>query len=716
MINKRTSSLTGQFFVFISVIVILAMSISAYIQYKNETNIINNTLNSHGKSLSELLALISIEPLLIYDDVTLNDFAEFTSRQKNIVFAAVVNTDKIALTHFLNSDNSYINNINNSRDAVDIQPILEKLRINKNILFVESPIQFENKIIAYSWVGLDRKPYEEESLKTLIKIIIVTCCVSLFVGGAIYILFRFKIFQPIELLIQSTLKIAKFEFENPVVIKGKGELSILAESFDKMRTQLKNAIESRNKIMHQLTVLNDSLEERVNERTIELQVLNSRIAHQAMHDPLTGLANRLLIIEQLQKEISHAVRDQTELAVFMIDLNNFKDVNDTLGHPVGDGLLKAVATRIKDSLRGSDTVGRLGGDEFAVVLPNVDQKEAVSVAEKILLKLTPNFKFDDHVMKIGASIGIVMCPHHGKDHTSLIRLADLAMYDAKKNNNHISVYRNELDKNTRIRLALLKDLHDALDNDQLELFYQPKVSLSSGKVLSVEALIRWHHPDNGWIPPDEFIALAENSNLINQISHWVLAQAFSQWRKWRDEGVSLQVAVNLSARNLADPELPAYIVDLNDQYKMISGGIKAEITESAIMSNTETVMKMMSGNEMQKMQFSIDDFGTGYSSLSYLKKLTVNEVKIDKTFVSDMDNDEDDESIVKSVIDLAHNLGHSVVAEGVETREVLERLIEFGCDEAQGYYFSKAVRNSEIHQVIVKIEDQLKSVLLSEVE
>jgi len=692
------------------------MSISAYIQYKNETNIINNTLNSHGKSLSELLALISIEPLLIYDDVTLNDFAEFTSRQKNIVFAAVVNTDKIALTHFLNSDNSYINNINNSRDAVDIQPILEKLRINKNILFVESPIQFENKIIAYSWVGLDRKPYEEESLKTLIKIIIVTCCVSLFVGGAIYILFRFKIFQPIELLIQSTLKIAKFEFENPVVIKGKGELSILAESFDKMRTQLKNAIESRNKIMHQLTVLNDSLEERVNERTIELQVLNSRIAHQAMHDPLTGLANRLLIIEQLQKEISHAVRDQTELAVFMIDLNNFKDVNDTLGHPVGDGLLKAVATRIKDSLRGSDTVGRLGGDEFAVVLPNVDQKEAVSVAEKILLKLTPNFKFDDHVMKIGASIGIVMCPHHGKDHTSLIRLADLAMYDAKKNNNHISVYRNELDKNTRIRLALLKDLHDALDNDQLELFYQPKVSLSSGKVLSVEALIRWHHPDNGWIPPDEFIALAENSNLINQISHWVLAQAFSQWRKWRDEGVSLQVAVNLSARNLADPELPAYIVDLNDQYKMISGGIKAEITESAIMSNTETVMKMMSGNEMQKMQFSIDDFGTGYSSLSYLKKLTVNEVKIDKTFVSDMDNDEDDESIVKSVIDLAHNLGHSVVAEGVETREVLERLIEFGCDEAQGYYFSKAVRNSEIHQVIVKIEDQLKSVLLSEVE
>jgi len=711
VISKKISSLTGQFFIFISVIVILAMSINAYIQYKNETNIINNTLNTHGKSLSELLALISIEPLLIYDDVTLNDFAKFTSRQKNIVFAAVVNTDKVALTHYLNLDNSYVKEINSSQDVVDIQPILDKLRINHNILFVESPIKFENKTIAHSWVGLDRRPYEFESQKTLIKIIIVTCGVSLFVGGAIYIVFRFKIFQPIELLTQSTLKIAKFEFENPVVIKGKGELSMLAESFDKMRTQLKDAIESRNKMMLQLTELNDSLEERVNKRTFELQVLNSKIAHQAMHDPLTGLPNRLLIVEQLQKEISHAVRDKTELAVFMIDLNNFKDVNDTLGHPVGDGLLKAVATRIKDSLRESDTVGRLGGDEFAVVLPEVDQKEAVKVAEKILLKLTPNFNFDDHIMKIGASIGIVMCPQHGKDHTSLIRLADLAMYDAKNNTNHISVYRNDLDKNTRIRLALLKNLHDALENDQLELFYQPKVSLSSGKVLSVEALIRWYHQDNGWIPPDEFIALAENSDLINQISYWVLAQAFSQWRRWQDEGVNLQVAVNLSARNLIDPDLPAFIADLYDQYNMISGGIKAEITESAIMSNTETVMEMMTSHEMQKIQFSIDDFGTGYSSLSYLKKLTVNEVKIDKTFVSDMANDEDDESIVKSVIDLAHNLGHSVVAEGVETRDVLEKLIKFGCDEAQGYYFSKAVRSSELAQVIYKIEEQFKPVL-----
>jgi len=706
MINKKFTSLTGQFLAFISVIIMLAMSVIAYVQYKNETSNINKSLHSHGQSLSELLASISIESLLIYDDVTLNDYAEFTSRQKDIVFAAVVNTDKISLTHFLNRKNSYIQGIPGSETAVDIQPILDKLRVNPSILFVETAIRFKDKTIAYSWIGLDRQPYEEESFKTLVKIIIITFIVSIFVGSAIYLLFRFKIFQPIGLLIQSTQNIAKFEFENPVVIKGKGELSILADSFDQMRSRLKDTIESRDKVMNELSDLNNSLEERVNERTRELQMLNSKIAHQAMHDPLTGLPNRLLIVDQLQKEISRAVREQTTLAVFMIDLNNFKDVNDTLGHPVGDGLLKDVAQRLKESIRDSDTVGRLGGDEFAVVIPKANQKEAINIADKVLQKLAPSFSLEDHVMKIGASIGIAMYPEHGNDHTALFRLADVAMYEAKKSNDHICVYRTELDKYTRSRLQLMNDLDEALLRDELVLYYQPKVSLGAGKVLSVEALLRWHHSEHGWIPPDEFIPLAENSNLINQISYWVLEHVFSQWQKWQSQGINLQIAVNLSARNLVDPNLPSYISNLNDRYKMKDGGIKAEITESAVMSNIDVVMNIMDDPNLQKMQFSIDDFGTGYSSLSYLKKLTVNEVKIDKTFVSDMANDEDDESIVKSVIDLAHNLGHSVVAEGVECKDVLTRLINMGCDDVQGYYFSKPVPENELIAVIKKIEQE----------
>lgn len=708
---KYLNSLAGQFYTIISAIIVIAMGTNAYLQYRNEIHNLNLSLHSHGKSLSELLAQISIEPLLIYDDVTLNDFAKFASNQKDIVFATVVNTDKVSLTHFLKRDNPYIKSIPGSDAAVVVQPIFNRLKNHADILFVETPIIFKEKTIAYSWIGLDKAPYNEESFRTLIKIILITIIVGLFVGGAIYSLFRYKIFQPIELLTQSTQNIAKFEFESPVVIKGKGELSLLAESFDKMRGHLKETIDSRNKVMQELSNLNNSLEERVSERTKELQVLNTKVAYQAMHDPLTALPNRLLVIEHLEKEISRAMREKLTLAVFMIDLNNFKDVNDTLGHPAGDKLLKDVAHRLKNALRESDIVGRLGGDEFAVVLPSVNILEADNIAKKLLKQLTPSFKLEGHMMKVGASIGIAMYPENGKDHTSLIRLADVAMYEAKKNNTHICKYHPELDKYNHARLALVNDLHEALERKQLELHYQPKVSLSNGKIGSVEALIRWNHPRLGWVPPDEFISLAETSDLINQISYWVLEEAFSQWRIWRNEGRSIQVSINLSARNLVDPILPECISKLNKQYDMEQGGIKAEITESAIMSNTEKVMSMMAGSEMEKMQFSIDDFGTGYSSLSYLKKLTVNEVKIDRTFIRDMATDEDDESIVKSVIDLTHNLGHVVVAEGVENIDTLYRLIDMGCDEVQGYYFSKAVKSNELIPVIESIERDIKEIL-----
>jgi len=700
-------SLASQFFIIISTIIMLAMSINAYLQYVSESENISKSLHAHGKSLSELLASISVDPLLIYDDVTLNDYAEFTSRQKDIVFAAVVNTDKIALTHYLNRNNNYLLKIPGAGEAVDILPVLNNLRSNPDILVVEAPIKFKGKVIAYAWVGLDRVPYEKEAFRTLMHIIFVTICVAVSVAGTIFFMFRYKIFQPIELLIQSTQSIAKFKFENPIVIKGKGEISILAESFDQMRKQLKDIIGSRNKVMDELSDLNASLEDRVHARTRELQTLNSQIAHQAMHDPLTGLPNRLLIVEQLQNEINHAARNKSSLSVFMIDLNNFKDVNDTLGHPMGDSLLKDVAQRLKKSLRESDTVGRLGGDEFAVVLPDANIEEAKMVAVKVLEHLAPSFCLDSHIMKIGASVGISMYPQHGEDHTSLIRTADVAMYEAKNSDSNIYVYKPELDKYTKSRMALMNDLLKALIDDQLELHYQPKVSIKEGKVLSVEALIRWHHPENGWIFPDEFIPLAENSDLINQLSYWVLDHAFAQWDSWNKQGVSLQIAVNLSSRNLVDPNLPQQITKLNNLYNMKDGGIKVEITESTIMSNIDVAMNIMSDPGMQMLQFSIDDFGTGYSSLSYLKKLSVNEVKIDKTFVGDMATDKDDESIVKSVIDLAHNLGHTVVAEGVETREVLDLLISMGCDDVQGYYFSKPVKSDELLSVIESIESNL---------
>ncbi len=700
----RFNSLATQFFIFIVMIISIAVSVTTYVQYNNETSVINKALYARGESLSKLLASISVESLLVFDDVTLNGYAESISKQEGIVFAAVVNSKNIPLTHYLNSDNSYVQSISHSGNSTDTQYILDRLRNHNDILFFEALINFEGKHLAKAWVGLNRRPYDSLSKSVLIEIVWATLGVGLFVGWALYFLFKQKIFKPIEVLTQGTQNITNFEFGKKVKIDGTGELALLAESFDKMRLQIKDTIESRDLVMRELSELNDSLEEHVQARTQELQILNLKIAHEAMHDPLTGLPNRVLVTEQLQHDITHAERTKTQLAVFIMDLNNFKEVNDTLGHPEGDRLLINVAKRLLKAIRESDTVGRLGGDEFAMVLPDISEQDAIKVANKILEELLPSFALDDHTIKVGASIGIAMYPEHGIDHTSLVRLADVAMYEAKKDKSDVCVYRPELDKYTPLRLSLMDYLHTALETNQLQLHYQPQISLTNNKVVSVEALIRWYHPELGWIFPDQFIPIAENTGLINKVSDWVLEQAFMQWNKWQSEGIDLQIAINLSARDLANPNLPKRIAKLCQQYKMYGNGIKAEITESAIMYNPEQVIEIMNEPDMQRLQFSIDDFGTGYSSLSYLKKLSVREVKIDKSFITDMVNDDNDASIVKSVIDLVHNLDRIVVAEGVENIETLTQLKLLGCDKAQGYLFSKAVPVDELMPIIKKIE------------
>lgn len=687
-----------------ALIIIAAMSTNAFIQYNNETRVINNALHARAQTVGDLLASVSVEALLTFDDVTLDGYAEFASKQKDIVFAAVVNTENIPLTHYLDLENNYVKQAFPLKSGISIKPVLNKLLNNPDILIYKNRIMFEERLLAYAWVGLDRLPYKIESRNTLFKIVLVTLCVGFFVGGAIYFLFKLKIFSPIEILTNGTQNIANFKFEETVHINGTGELVLLAKSFDKMRLQLKDTIESRNLVMSELSELNDSLEERVHERTQELQILNSKIAHEMMHDPLTELPNRILITENLQQSIANAKRKNRTLAVMMIDLNNFKEVNDTLGHHEGDRLLVDVAQRLKEAMRESDIVGRLGGDEFAVVLPNINQDSALGVAEKILEHLTPSFALDDHTLKVGASIGIAMYPEHGSDHTSLVRLADVAMYEAKKSNSGVCIFHPELDKYTPLRLSLMDYLHTALDEDQLQLHYQPKITLDKNKVVSVEALIRWYHPELGWIFPDQFIPIAETSGLINDVSDWVLEHAFMQWRKWQDQGVNIQISVNLSARNLVNPDLPRRIKELCELYKMSDDGIRAEITESAVMYNPEQVLEIMSDPDMHKLKFSIDDFGTGYSSLNYLKKLPVVEVKIDKSFVCDMVTDDNDANIVKSVIDLVHNLGYTVVAEGVENIETLEQLKLLGCDQAQGYLFSKAIPADELIEKIRDIE------------
>ncbi|MGB5337798.1 MAG: bifunctional diguanylate cyclase/phosphodiesterase [Gammaproteobacteria bacterium] len=421
----------------------------------------------------------------------------------------------------------------------------------------------------------------------------------------------------------------------------------------------------------------------------ELLATNSDLEHMALFDSLTGLANRHLIQERLQQGIYVARREKSSVAILMVDLDRFKEVNDTLGHHVGDKLLKEVGIRLQKALREADTIGRLGGDEFAVVMPGADVEEAGKVARRLQKTLRDSFDLQEGTFMVSASMGLAVYPENGVDVGTLLKRADIAMYEAKQNYEGVSVYNPESDQNTPGRLSLLADLHQALDLEQLELFYQPKLDLRSQAIVGVEALMRWHHPEHGLVPPDIFIPILEQSGLLKRYTYWALDTAAAQCRAWNDQGWDLSIAVNLSMYNLRDAGLSPYVQDCVQNRGLHAHALVLEVTESAVMSDPHHVSRVLDELVASGIQFSIDDFGTGHSSLSHLKRLSVAELKIDKSFVFDMVGDNDDSIIVRSTVDLAHNMGLRVVAEGVENEGSLAMLRGMGCDQVQGYFIAK---------------------------
>jgi diguanylate cyclase (GGDEF)-like protein len=373
-----------------------------------------------------------------------------------------------------------------------------------------------------------------------------------------------------------------------------------------------------------------------------------------------------------------------------MDLDRFKDVNDTLGHHTGDELLQQVGARVRGALRASDTVARMGGDEFAVVLPTAgDAGRATRVARSIVQSLEQPFTVDGHQVSVGASVGIVLHPEHGSDAKALLRRADVAMYAAKRAGGGHAVYSCELDANDPDRLTMMAELRDAIEHEQLLLHYQPKLSMHTGQCVHVEALVRWQHPRRGLIPPDQFIPLAEQTGLIRNLTRWVLASAVRQCRAWRDEGLEIAIAVNLSMRNLHDHDLVEHVAGLLRTSNVPASSLLVEVTESAIMTDPRRALETLAQLRDLGVEVAIDDFGTGHSSLSYLKHLPVAEVKLDRSFVRDMQLNENDFAIVRSTVELAHQLGLRVVAEGVEDRATWDSLVALRCDTAQGYFMSR---------------------------
>lgn len=421
------------------------------------------------------------------------------------------------------------------------------------------------------------------------------------------------------------------------------------------------------------------------------------IQHMAYYDPVTDLPNRNNLIDRLLSAIRTDGAKGKPMALLIIDLDRFKEINDTLGHHRGDTLLKELGVRLESVLFVPDTVSHLGGDVFAILLPKLSRKEDVDrVVQKIQNVFKVPFTVEGLPIAMEASIGIALYPEHGKTPEELLQRADVAMHAAKGNASGHTFYVPALDRHSPQRLTLMAELRQATEANQLLLHYQPKIHLRSKKVFEVEALVRWKHPKRGMIMPDQFIGPAERTGLIHPLTHWVLQTAMRQCREWGWAGLEISVSVNLSTRNLLDPKLPETVAELLRTCDIRPDRIQFEITESAIMADPVHAQQTLLRLHEAGIRFSIDDFGVGYSSLSYLQKLPVDQLKVDKSFVAHITQNKGDAKIVRSTIDLAHNLGLQVVAEGVETAEILDRLEEMNCDAGQGYYFSKPLATEEL--------------------
>ena len=421
----------------------------------------------------------------------------------------------------------------------------------------------------------------------------------------------------------------------------------------------------------------------------QVSLRQAELEHRALHDALTALPNRTLLFERIEHDIQLARRHDEQLCLLMLDLDRFKEINDTLGHQVGDSLLVEVGNRLRACLRETDTVARLGGDEFAILLPGTTADEALQAVDKLLGTFKLPVSLEGVEFYVAGSIGVATFPEHGEHAQDLLQHADVAMYSAKRSQSGYALYDPAKDEHSLSRLAMVTDLRQAVEQGQLQLHYQPILSLTSGDVVSVEALLRWHHPQHGQVSPELVIELAEKIGLIGALTDAVIDQALAQAARWHAQGLPLHLSVNLSMHNLHDGQLADKVGAALRLHGVPGHALTLEMTESAMMSNPRLVMQVLNGLDALGIRIAVDDFGTGFSSLAYLKSLPVDILKIDKSFVFGLDEDKSDQAIVQATLSLGHNLGLDVVAEGVESREVWDLLHAMGCDHAQGYYMSK---------------------------
>ncbi len=511
----------------------------------------------------------------------------------------------------------------------------------------------------YMEIARDLTKYRDDLSRTSYIVLIVTGVVTLFVIVISITVLQKTAVDPITELTYQVGKIRNDQDQlgRRIAAEGNAEVFELAQGFNDMTAKLKESYDNLQRM--------------------------------AFMDPLTKLPNRTLFSDRLEQSVLASRRSKRTFAVFIMDLDRFKEINDTVGHHVGDVILQQVGVRLVDELRESDTVARLGGDEFAVLLQSVDKLYASQMAKALLDTLKQPFEVNGDRFYISASIGIALYPNHGDNVSSLMQKADVAMYEAKNEKKGFTVYNEELDRDSTNRLELMGDLRHAVEVQGFELRYQPKVNLRNQEVEGVEALVRWRRDGHDVSSPEVFIPILEQTGQIRNLTQFVLEEALDQYTRWKEKGLNTRIAVNLSTRDLQDPDIAVRISTLLSEKQISSQRLELEITESSMMHDPIRALDMLQHLSAMGINITIDDFGTGYSSLAYLKRLPASSVKIDKSFIIGMLQDPNDAAIVRTSVDLAHNLGLKVVAEGVENQELMTMLTGQGCDSAQGYYISR---------------------------
>jgi len=683
------NSLVGKFVTLAVLVAFIIMSANAFLNYQAQKKATLANILSQSEMLGSFIVSITPEAILSYDSDALNKYMEEINKGEDIVYAIIITPEGKPLTTYVDRRNSVIAEKMRHTKILHLDKLIDELTSNKHIIQQGYPIFYQNNLLGNFQLGISKSRMEKDLRDKFINQTIVSLILTVLLGIGIFIVFRYYTMKPIKQLIQGAKRISGGTLDRKVEIESNDELGHLGTAFNQMMDKLKNSIEEKDEALVTVKELNLYLEERVNERTKELKGVNEKLEKLAMNDSLTGLPNRFCIQNRLNSLFIDAKREKSTFTVVMMDLDRFKDINDTLGHDCGDQLLIEVGLRLKDILRPSDFLGRLGGDEFAILLSETDENNAKTVAKKIQAALEPSFYLSEMAFTVSASIGIATYPQHGNTSSTILKSADVAMYFAKQNKLDFFIYNPGADRNTPDRLSLMSELRQAIHENQLELFYQPEIDIATSRIIGVEALVRWNHPERGFVPPDDFIPMAEQSGLIRPLTYWVLNSAIRQREEWHEMGINILMSINLSMHNLNDPDFVPQLEMLLQNTIVPVEYFEFEVTESSIMDNPDHVVEVMEKLNTLNVSFAVDDFGTGYSSLSLLKKLPVHKLKIDKSFIMDMDTDSDDEAIVHSVIDMAHILGLIVIAEGVENGTVLKLLAELGCDLAQGYHISR---------------------------